>query len=232
MIQIQNVTKTFQSPGGGEVQALAAVSLWIGQGEFLAVVGASGSGKSTLLFTVGGVSAPTSGSVRLGERFVYDLPPSERAALRRTDVGFVFQTFNLVPYLTTLENVMLPALLQGRSRPDAEAAAMGLLERLGIATRRAHRPSQLSVGERQRAGIARSLVNGPKVLLADEPTGNLDPVAAAQVIDLFRELNDEGQTLVMVTHDPLLAERARRVVRLEAGAVREDRPGREQRRAS
>jgi putative ABC transport system ATP-binding protein len=224
MIEVNEVGRTFRAPGGGVVQALDAVSLTIGQGEFLSVVGASGSGKSTLLFTIGGLSAPTTGRVVIDGHSVYDLDQGQRAALRRTSVGFVFQTFNLVPYLTTLENVMLPSLLAGRSRTEAEAAAVRLLERLGLAARIQHRPAQLSVGERQRAGIARSLVNAPGVILADEPTGNLDPESAAQVMRLFHQLNQEGQTIIIVTHDLDLAEQALRVVRLRSGSVVEDRP--------
>ena len=224
MIEVHEVSRTFEAPGGGAVRALDGVNLRIRQGEFLSVVGASGSGKSTLLFTIGGLSAPTSGSVVLGGRPVYDLDRGQRTALRRTTVGFVFQTFNLVPYLTTLENVMLPAVLARRNRTEAEATARGLLERLGLTSRLRHRPAQLSVGERQRAGIARSLVNGPGVILADEPTGNLDPEAAAQVMGLFRQLNDEGQTIVIVTHDLDVADQALRIVRLRAGAIEADRP--------
>jgi len=224
MIEIQQVSRAFPSPGGGQVPALVDVSLRIEQGELVAVVGASGSGKSTLLFTIGGLSAPTSGRVVIDGRPVYDLDQGQRAELRRTSVGFVFQTFNLVPYLTTLENVLLPALLAGRRRRQAEGAALQLLDRLGLGSRCHHRPAQLSVGERQRAGIARSLVNGPGVILADEPTGNLDQESARHVVTLLRELNEAGQTIVIVTHDADLAEQANRVIRLRAGAVAEDRP--------
>ena len=224
MIEVSEVGRTFRAPGGGIVQALDGVSLTIGQGELLSVVGASGSGKSTLLFTIGGLSAPTTGRVVIDGHSVYDLDQGQRAALRRSSVGFVFQTFNLVPYLTTLENVMLPSLLAGRSRKEAEAAAVRLLERLGLAARLRHRPAQLSVGERQRAGIARSLVNAPGVILADEPTGNLDAESAAEVMRLFHQLNEEGQTIVIVTHDLDLAEQALRVVRLRSGLIAEDRP--------
>jgi putative ABC transport system ATP-binding protein len=231
MIRVENLTKTFTAPGGDELQAVAGITLRVDAGELVAVVGPSGSGKSTLLFAIGGLSAPTAGEVYLGDTKVYDLDAGGRAALRRTEIGFVFQTFNLVPYLTCFENVLLPALLAGRPRPEASQAADRILERLGLAPRRDHRPAQLSVGERQRAGIGRSLVNGPKVLLADEPTGNLDPATADQVMDLFHELNAEGQTIVMVTHDPRLAEQAGRVVRLRAGQVEEDRPA-PRRRAS
>ncbi len=224
MIEIHEVSRTFAAPGGGEVKALDGVSLRIGQGELVAIVGASGSGKSTLLFTMGGLSAPTGGRVVLDGQAVYDLDQGGRAALRRDAIGFVFQTFNLVPYLTTLENVMLPAILAKRGRREAEAGAMRLLERLGLGDRRHHRPAQLSVGERQRAGIARSLVNDPGVILADEPTGNLDPESAGHVVALLRQLNEEGQTIVLVTHDADLAEQASRVVRLRAGRIIEDRP--------
>ncbi|WP_242344633.1 ABC transporter ATP-binding protein [Anaeromyxobacter terrae] len=226
MIRVDNLTKTFAAPGGGEVHALAGVSLWIDRGEFVAVVGRSGSGKSTLLFAMGGLATPTAGHVQLGETRVYDLDREARAALRRTEVGFVFQTFNLVPYLTCLENVALPALLAGSSRGEATDAAARVLERLGMSARSRHRPAQLSVGERQRVGIGRALVNGPRVLLADEPTGNLDPATADQVVDLLRELNGEGQTIVMVTHDLRLAARAGRIVRLRSGALDTDPPER------
>jgi putative ABC transport system ATP-binding protein len=232
MIEIQELSRTFQAPDGGVVKALDGISLTVGQGEFVSVVGASGSGKSTLLYAIGGLSAPTGGRVVLDGRDVFDLGQNERAALRRTEIGFVFQTFNLVPYLSILENVMLPALLAKRGWGASEAAATRLLARLGLAARAGHRPGQLSVGERQRAGIARSLVNTPRVILADEPTGNLDPDAANEVMALFDGLNEAGQTIVMVTHDLRLAERARRVVRLRAGAVAEDRPSHGERLAS
>ena len=222
----RRVTKTFAAPRGGEVQALAGITLSIDRGEFVAVVGPSGSGKSTLLFAMGGLATPTSGHVFLGETRVYDLDREARAALRRTEVGFVFQTFNLVPYLNCLENVALPALLAGRARAEATVAAEAVLERLGMTARRHHRPAQLSVGERQRVGIGRALVNGPRVLLADEPTGNLDPETADQVLDVLRALNREGQTIVMVTHDLRLAEQAGRIVRLRAGALDLPRPSR------
>lgn len=223
MIRIEKVSKTYPAPGGGEeVHALREVSLWIQAGEFVAVIGPSGSGKSTLLHAIGGLSAPTAGQVSLGQTRVYDLGIEARTALRLREIGYVFQTFNLVPYLTCLENVVLPAHLAGVPLAEARQHASRMLDRLGIAGRRGHRPGQLSVGERQRVGIARAMVNGPRVLLADEPTGNLDPVSADQVMDILRELNGEGQTVVMVTHDPRLAAQARRTVRLDAGRVVED----------
>jgi ABC-type lipoprotein export system ATPase subunit len=222
MIRVENLVKSFPAPGGGEVRALAGVTLRIDPGEHVAIVGPSGSGKSTLLFAMGGLAAPTDGHVYLGERRIYDLDGGGRAALRREEIGFVFQTFNLVPYLTCEENVVLPARLAGRPRAQAGAAAVRVLDRLGLAARRRHRPAELSVGERQRVGIARALVNGPRVLLADEPTGNLDPATADEVMTILRELNAEGQTIVMVTHDLRLAAQTGRVVRLRAGAVEDD----------
>lgn len=232
MIRLENVTRTFPVPGGGELRALDRMSLRVERGELVAVVGASGSGKSSLLYAIGGLAAPSSGKVFLEDVEIYGLDAAARAALRRTEVGFVFQTFNLVPYLTSEENVALPALLAGKSREEAFEKAGRMLERLGVSARRRHRPAELSVGERQRVGIGRALVNGPKVLLADEPTGNLDPASAGQAIALFHELHAAGQTIVMVTHDPGLAEQAPRVVRIATGAVEEDRAGGRRRIAS
>ena len=226
MIRIENVSKTYPAPGGGEeVHALREVSLQIRPGEFVAVIGPSGSGKSTLLHAIGGMSAPTAGQVFLGETDVYDLGVQARTELRLKEVGYVFQTFNLVPYLTCLENVVLPAYLAGAPRKDARAKALATLERLGIAARRAHRPGELSVGERQRVGIARAIVNGPRVLLADEPTGNLDPASADEVMAILRELAAGGQTVVMVTHDPRLAALTPRTIKLAAGRLVEDTAG-------
>lgn len=223
MVRVENVTKSFPAPDGETVEALRGITFRVEPREFVAVVGASGSGKSTLLYAIGGLAAPTAGQLYLGESRIYDLGVEDRAALRRNEVGYVFQTFNLVPYLTCLENVALPALLAGRPKAEASEAALRILDRLGLTARRQHRPAQLSVGERQRVGIGRAIVNAPKLLLADEPTGNLDPATADQVIDLLRELNDDGLTIMMVTHDLRLAERTRRVLRLQAGALEEDR---------
>lgn len=219
MIRLDSVTRTFRASSGPEVRALDGIDLEVAAGEFVTVAGPSGSGKSTLLFTIGGLSHPTSGAVRLGAIDVYGLTPTRRAALRLTEVGFVFQTFNLVPYLTCLENVVLPALLAGRARSEATAAAAEILERLGLSARAGHKPAQLSVGERQRVGIGRALVNRPSVVLADEPTGNLDPANAEAVVSLFKTLHSEGQTIVMVTHDPRLTSGLGRVLRLRAGRV-------------
>lgn len=226
MIRVDKLTKRFPGPGGGAaVTALDAIDLRIAAGELLTVVGPSGCGKSTLLLTLGGLSHPDSGTVHIGDADLFLLDGGQRAALRRTVIGFVFQTFNLVPYLDCLDNVALPARLAGRGRSAATNAAKQMLERLGLATRARHRPAQLSVGERQRVAIGRSLVNGPEVLLADEPTGNLDPTSARGVMDLFLEIAAEGTTVVVVTHDPRVAETGDRVVEMRAGRIVDQRPG-------
>jgi putative ABC transport system ATP-binding protein len=224
MITVENVTKVFGG-AGEEVHALAGVTLHVAAGELVSIVGPSGSGKSTLLFAMGALSEPTTGEVRLGAQSIYDLDGAGRAALRRTEIGFVFQTFNLVPYLDCLENVALPGVLAGKRPAEARAAAAAMLERLGLSARARHLPAQLSVGERQRVGVGRALVNAPKVLLADEPTGNLDPALAESVLDLLLDLRDGGQTIVMVTHDPRLAARTDRVVVLEQGRIATERRG-------
>lgn len=231
MILADHISKHFAA-AGTTVRALDDVTLSVEQGEFVAVVGPSGSGKSSLLFALGGISEPTSGTVHLGETDVYSLGSSARAALRRTDVGFVFQTFNLVPWLDVIDNVAFPAMLAGRARREARAQAQDMLEGLGMAARARHYPAQLSVGERQRVGIGRALVNRPRVLLADEPTGSLDSANGTQVLDLLSEFNDQGQTIVVVTHSAALAERAHRIVSIVAGRVTDERPGRLRRLAS
>jgi len=226
MLRIEGVSKSFKAPGGMDVSALHAVDFAPEPGSLVAVVGPSGSGKSTLLFTAAGLSRPDSGRVFVGNTDLYALSASGRAALRRTEIGFVFQTFNLVPYLSCEENVALPARLAGRNRVDALAAARMILERVGLASRARHRPAQLSVGERQRVAMARSVVNAPKLAFADEPTGNLDPVAASGVVDLLLELAADGRTVVMVTHDPAIASLAHRVVELRVGRIAEIRNSR------
>ena len=232
MIVADHITKTFTTDDGSTVRALDDVTLSVDEGEFVAVVGPSGSGKSSLLFALGGISEPNSGKVHLGATDVYSLGPSRRAALRRTEVGFVFQTFNLVPWLDVVDNVAFPAMLAGRSRREARSQAQRMLEKLGMAARAKHYPAQLSVGERQRVGIGRALVNRPRILLADEPTGSLDSANGTQVLDLLSDFNDQGQTIVVVTHSVELAERAHRIVSIVAGRVTDERTGRLRRLAS
>jgi len=185
----------------------------------LTVVGASGSGKSTLLLMLGGMLSPSSGKVLFETQSLYGLSPDERARLRRRNIGFVFQQFNLVPYLTAQENVQVPLYIAGAASQEQETRAAALLERFGLGDRRHHKPSELSVGQQQRVALARVLANDPKVILADEPTGNLDPETGQQVIEFLAELNAEGRTIVMVTHDPRAAERCKRVMRLVDGMI-------------
>lgn len=185
----------------------------------MAVVGPSGSGKTTLLSILGGMLAPTSGQVILESDSIYDLSVRARTRLRGSRIGFIFQTFNLVPYLTALENVQAPLYLMGLSAKEQAERAQQMLERVGLAERLHHRPSELSVGQQQRVALARTLANDPALILADEPTGNLDPETREQVLMMFDEIHDEGRTLIVVTHDPAVADRAQRVLRLVDGSI-------------
>lgn len=219
MIVAHDLLKTFRSRSGSPVVALDHIDLRVGQGELVGIVGPSGSGKSTLLFTLGGLLEPDEGSVQVAGRDLYAFGAVERARIRRRNIGFVFQTFNLIPYLECEQNVMLPMLLEGKGRKEAHARACSLLDDLGLEARRRHRPEELSVGERQRVAIARALANDPKVILADEPTGNLDADLGMQVFERLVGLARSGLSVVMVTHDLALAERCDRVIHLEAGLL-------------
>ena len=221
MIALQSVSKHFQHRGKS-VAALANVTLHIAKGDFVAVIGPSGSGKSTFLHVVGGMLSPTEGNVRIENESVYDLTSDQRSALRKKKIGFVFQTFNLVPYLTALENVQVPLMLAGLSDEEQKRRAEALLGRVGLSDRLDHKPSELSVGQQQRVALARMLANDPALILADEPTGNLDPETSASVMDFLVELNGEGRTIVMVTHDLRLAGRAKRALRLVNGSIQAD----------
>jgi putative ABC transport system ATP-binding protein len=218
VIELSGVSRTFDM-GGGAVHALVDIHESIAAGDHVAVMGPSGSGKSTLLHILGCLDRPTAGVYRLEGREVSGLGDGELAALRRHHIGFVFQFFHLVPRLTALENVEVPMLFAGvprtqrRERAAHALAAVGLLERAG------HRPDQLSGGERQRVALARATVMGPKLLLADEPTGNLDSASGAQVLDVLEGMNAAGLTLVVVTHAPAVARRARRVLVMADGRI-------------
>jgi putative ABC transport system ATP-binding protein len=194
----------------------------ISAGEFVAVVGPSGSGKTTLLSILGGMLAPTSGHVWLNECSLYDVSAARRAEVRRQKIGFVFQTFNLIPYLSAAENVQVPLMLTGSMTESDVQRVEALLTRVGLEDRAAHMPSELSVGQQQRVALARTLVNNPAVILADEPTGNLDPDSRRHVLEFFDELCGEGRTVVMVTHDPIAAERAGRTIKLAEGTIIDD----------
>lgn len=216
MIQLREVSQIYPT-AGGEVRALDRVSLEIGEGEFVAIRGPSGSGKTTLLLVVGGLTLPSEGEVVVAGRALRSFSRAERARFRATEIGFVFQTFHLLPYLNVVDNV-LAAALDGRRR-EAIARAELLLERFGLAERRKHRPGQLSAGERQRAALARALLNEPRILLADEPTGNLDPENGRIVLDLLAQYNREGGTVLLVTHEDEAASRAARCIRMDRGHV-------------
>jgi len=218
MIALQSVSKHFQHRGK-PVAALANVTLEIAKGDFVAIIGPSGSGKSTFLHLLGGMLSPTEGKVRIESDSLYDLTSDERSALRKKKIGFVFQTFNLVPYLTALENVQVPLVLAGLGEDEQKRRAESLLGRLGLSDRLDHKPRELSVGQQQRVALARMLANDPVLILADEPTGNLDPETAEGIMDFLGELNGEGRTIVMVTHDLRLAKRAKRALRLVNGAI-------------
>jgi putative ABC transport system ATP-binding protein len=215
---MHNVTKNYQLRRQ-PVTGLEDATLEITKGDFVSLVGPSGSGKSTLLLMLGGMLSPSSGRILLDGHSLYEKSTNQRARLRQQYIGFVFQTFNLVPYLTALENVQVPLFLGGVPRDQQRERAVAMLDRVGLADRLDHKPAELSVGQQQRVALARMLANDPAVILADEPTGNLDPETAAQVIDFFEEFNAEGRTIVMVTHDPRAAARARRMVRLVEGRL-------------
>ena len=212
--------RRFYGEGETEVRALDGVSMRIERGEMVAIMGPSGSGKSTLLHLLGALETPSGGTIALAGRRFESLGERELTLLRRETIGFVFQFFNLLPALSAEENVVLPALIAGRRDDATRARAVELLERVGLGPRREHLPAELSGGEQQRVSIARALLLEPELVLADEPTGNLDSRSSGEILALLRELNDaEGHTIVMVTHDPAAAATAQRVVFLRDGKV-------------
>ena len=210
-----SLTKTYKR-GREEVRALDSVSFEIQSGEFVAVVGPSGAGKTTLLTLMGCMDEPTSGSLRIAGHELQGLPESARTRLRREQIGFVFQHFGLMPTLTVKENIALPTLF---SRRRAAARVDELLEKVGLEPRRDHRPHELSGGEMQRVAIARALINGPKILLADEPTGNLDSATGDAILQLFHQLRADGLTIIVVTHNPALSNAAGRTLTLRDGRL-------------
>ncbi len=216
MIRCDEVTKIFRK-NGSEVTSLDRFTAKVAEGEFVAVRGPSGSGKTTLLLTLGGMQRPSAGSVQLAGRDLYALSPADRARLRSSEIGFVFQMFHLVPYLDLLGNVLLAC--PGKPSAEVRQRASGLMDELGLADRASHRPGELSAGERQRLAVARALLNRPKLILADEPTGNLDPENAAEVIRHLAEFHRGGGTVVLVTHGAAADAHADRTLRLEQGRL-------------
>jgi putative ABC transport system ATP-binding protein len=221
LIRIKDLTRHYA--GGDEtVQALRGVTLAIEEGEFVTIMGQSGSGKSTLLSVLGGMNHPTAGEVEMAGVRLYDLTGEQLADFRAEKLGFVFQSFHLVPYLTALENVMLPLAITKLKNRDKAAAAREALERVGLGGKADRLPNQLSGGEQERVAIARAIVKKPPIILADEPTGNLDTKTSEEVMDLFRRLNAAGHTVVMVTHNPDNCAYADRTIRLRDGLVVDD----------
>jgi putative ABC transport system ATP-binding protein len=221
MIELRDVSRIFHV-GGQEVKAMDRISLTIHAGEYVSIMGPSGSGKSTLLNTLGLLDTPDSGQYLLEGQDVTALSDARLAEMRGRKIGFIFQFFHLIPRLTAQENIELPLLLSGVNRKDRAKRSLPLLDAFGLAARRHHRPDELSGGQRQRVAIARAVINRPAMLLADEPTGNLDRHSSAEIIELLEQLNHDGLTLIIVTHDPEIGERAGRRIRVVDGTIAAD----------
>ena len=221
LIETDCLVKTYQM-GAEQVHALRGVSISINKGEYVAFMGPSGSGKSTLMNIVGALDTPTSGTYILNGKAVARMSDNELAEIRNREIGFVFQTFNLLPRSTSLDNVALPLLYAGVGRAMRDKRAMAALESVGLGNRASHKPNELSGGQRQRVAIARALVNAPSIILADEPTGNLDSRTSYEIMGLFDELHQRGNTIIMVTHEQDIAAYAHRIIRLKDGVVDTD----------
>jgi putative ABC transport system ATP-binding protein len=221
LISVTDIVKTFRI-GSEVVNALRSVSLGIRRNEYVALMGPSGSGKSTLMNILGCLDTPTSGSYVLNGTDVSQLTDNELARIRNKEIGFVFQTFNLLPRSTALENVALPLVYAGVSRDERLDRAKAMLEGVGLANRMHHKPNELSGGQRQRVAVARALVNSPSIILADEPTGNLDSKTSIEIMGLFEEIHEKGNTIIIVTHEEDIAQHAHRIVRLRDGKIGDD----------
>jgi len=217
MIKAHNISKKFHTRHT-RVDALKDVSLHIAKGDFVSITGPSGSGKSTLLLTLGGMSAPHEGKITWNEESVYGWGLNKRAEWRARMIGFMFQTFNLIPYLNVFENMAIAERLSGKKTVDKNKI-LKMMDRMKLSDRLEHLPRELSVGQQQRVAMARALIKEPTLILADEPTGNLDPKAADGILDMIKEINDEGKTVVLITHDPRIAGIAKRNIHIEDGKV-------------
>ncbi len=218
IITLENITKTYEM-GDEIIHALKSVSLSIDQNEYVALMGPSGSGKSTLMNILGCLDSPTSGTYILNQIDVSSMSDSELAEVRNKQIGFVFQTFNLLPRLSALDNVALPLVYAGFSKEVRQQKAIQALEKVGLTDRMMHKPNELSGGQRQRVAIARALVNDPAIILADEPTGNLDTKTSVEIMSIFERIHDAGNTIIVVTHEPDIADHAHRIIRLRDGVV-------------
>ncbi len=222
IIETQHLAKIYRM-GNNVVNALQDVSISIDKGEYVAFMGPSGSGKSTLMNIVGCLDSPTTGTYSLNSHLVSEMTENQLADIRNKEIGFVFQTFNLLPRATALDNVALPLVYAGYSKSDRDEIAMEALESVSLADRHHHKPNELSGGQRQRVAIARALVNKPSIILADEPTGNLDTKTSYDIMGLFQELHDKGNTIIMVTHEDDIAHYAHRIIRLRDGLIEWDK---------
>jgi putative ABC transport system ATP-binding protein len=222
IIETHNIARSYKM-GDNIVKALQDVSISIDKGEYVAFMGPSGSGKSTLMNIVGCLDSPNSGTYILNNQVVSEMTENELAEIRNKEIGFVFQTFNLLPRASALDNVALPLVYAGYNKADRDEMAMAALESVNLADRYHHKPNELSGGQRQRVAIARALVNNPSIILADEPTGNLDTKTSYDIMDLFQNLHDKGHTIIMVTHEDDIAHYAHRIIRLRDGLIEWDR---------
>lgn len=221
LIELDNIFKIYQV-GTEKVGALQGVSLNIEENEYLAIMGPSGSGKSTLMNILGCLDTPTSGSYRFDTDLISEMNDDQLAEIRNREIGFVFQTFNLLPRATALHNVELPMIYNGTPASKRKKIAREALEMVGLADRTHHRPNELSGGQRQRVAVARALVNKPKIILADEPTGNLDTRTGEEIMEIFEDLHEKGNTIILVTHEEYIAEHTNRIVRLRDGKIERD----------
>jgi putative ABC transport system ATP-binding protein len=231
LIDAKGLSRTYKM-GQEIIRALVSVDIKVKRGEYVAFMGPSGSGKSTLMNIVGALDTPSSGTYILNGQDVSTMSESDLATIRNKEIGFVFQTFNLLPRYSALDNVALPLVYAGYSKAERRKLAMESLEAVGLANRASHKPNELSGGQRQRVAIARALVNNPSILLADEPTGNLDSKTSHEIMALFKELNEKGNTIIMVTHEEDIAAFAKRIVRLRDGVIESDLPNKDVRSVS